>query len=164
MTKCWSISSYIRKPFLYDFATQPFWIFLHMRKIKFYFLSVWVIICLSFQNPVRATLPLMWTYPKVGSPSCYRSRHRSCMETWVNMDWCSAHRLHPWNRKSESVRTLPIPFCTKEKKLFWNGKEFSEMWKCTNVKSCIKKLFFLTNDFVLASFEKIPLLFTNVQW
>jgi hypothetical protein len=35
------ISSYIRKPFLIcDFAPDPIWISLHMRKILFYFLSV----------------------------------------------------------------------------------------------------------------------------
>ncbi len=34
------ISSYIRKPFFtYDFATDPIWISLDMRKIPFYFLS-----------------------------------------------------------------------------------------------------------------------------
>ncbi len=36
------ISSYIRKPFLiYDFATAPLWISLYIRKIWFYFLSVY---------------------------------------------------------------------------------------------------------------------------
>ncbi len=42
MGKYLRISSYIRKPFrIYDFATAPFWISLYMRKILFYFLSVW---------------------------------------------------------------------------------------------------------------------------
>ncbi len=42
MTKYLQISSYIRKPFLiHDFATAPFWISLHMRKILFSFLSVY---------------------------------------------------------------------------------------------------------------------------
>ncbi len=37
-----SISSYIRKHFLInDFSTAPLWISLHMRKISFYFLSVY---------------------------------------------------------------------------------------------------------------------------
>ncbi len=85
----------------------------------------------QFQNPVRATPPLIWTYPKEGSPSCYRFHHRSCMETWVNMHWCSAHRLHPWNRKSESVRTLPIPFCTKDKKSYFEMERIS--LRCGNV-------------------------------
>ncbi len=41
MNKYLHISSYIRKPFLvYDFATAPVWISLHMRKIYFSFLSV----------------------------------------------------------------------------------------------------------------------------
>ncbi len=42
MTKYLPIfSSYITKPFLiYDFAPNPVWISLHMRKILFYFLSV----------------------------------------------------------------------------------------------------------------------------
>ncbi len=41
MGKYFRISSYIRKPFLiYDFATAPLWISLHMRKIWFSFLSV----------------------------------------------------------------------------------------------------------------------------
>ncbi len=42
MGKYLRISSYIRKPFLInDFATAPVWISLYMRKILFYFLSVW---------------------------------------------------------------------------------------------------------------------------
>ncbi len=42
MTKYLCISSYIRKPLLiYDFAPNPIWISLYMRKIFFYFLSVW---------------------------------------------------------------------------------------------------------------------------
>ncbi len=41
MGKYLRISSYIRKPFLiYDFATDPLWISLYMRKIWFSFLSV----------------------------------------------------------------------------------------------------------------------------
>ncbi len=41
MVKNLRISSYIRKPFLiYDFATDPIWISLYMRKIFFSFLSV----------------------------------------------------------------------------------------------------------------------------
>jgi hypothetical protein len=44
MTEYLRISSYIRKPFLlYDFATAPFWISLYLRKILFYFLSVYCI-------------------------------------------------------------------------------------------------------------------------
>ena len=45
MTKYLRISSYIRKPFLiYDFATAPSWISLYMRKILFYFLSVYTLL------------------------------------------------------------------------------------------------------------------------
>jgi hypothetical protein len=41
MGKYLRISSYIRNPFLiYDFATDPMWISLHMSKISFYFISV----------------------------------------------------------------------------------------------------------------------------
>ncbi len=41
MVKYLRISSYIRKPFLiYDFAPDPIWISLYMRKILFSFLSV----------------------------------------------------------------------------------------------------------------------------
>ncbi len=41
LVKYLRISSYIRKPFLiYDFATDPIWISLYMRKISFSFLSV----------------------------------------------------------------------------------------------------------------------------
>jgi hypothetical protein len=41
MVKYLRIFSYIRKPFLiYDFATDPIWISLYMRKISFSFLSV----------------------------------------------------------------------------------------------------------------------------
>ncbi len=41
MVKNWSISSYIRKPFLIDdFAPDPIWISFNMRKILFAFLSV----------------------------------------------------------------------------------------------------------------------------
>ncbi len=41
MVKYLHISSYIRKPCLiYDFATNPIWISLHLRKISFSFLSV----------------------------------------------------------------------------------------------------------------------------
>ena len=36
------ISPYMRRPLdIYDFATAPFWISLYMRKIFFFFLSVW---------------------------------------------------------------------------------------------------------------------------
>jgi hypothetical protein len=42
MGKYLCISQYINKPFLiYDFATAPLWISLYMRKIRFYFLSVY---------------------------------------------------------------------------------------------------------------------------
>ncbi len=42
MTKYCRISSYIRKPFhVFDFATAPIWISWNMRKILFYFLSVY---------------------------------------------------------------------------------------------------------------------------
>ncbi len=42
------ISSYIRKPFLiYDFATDPIWISIHMRKILFSFLSVFAVTALA---------------------------------------------------------------------------------------------------------------------
>ncbi len=42
MVKYLRISSYIRKPFLiYDFAPDPIWTSLYMRKIFFSFLSVW---------------------------------------------------------------------------------------------------------------------------
>ncbi len=45
LVKYLRISSYIRKPFLmYDFATDPIWISLLMRKISFSFLSVWFLI------------------------------------------------------------------------------------------------------------------------
>jgi hypothetical protein len=38
----WLTTSYIRKPFLiYDFAPDPIWISLHMRKVLFSFLSVY---------------------------------------------------------------------------------------------------------------------------
>ncbi len=48
MGKYLRIYSYIRKPFLiYDFATAPFWISLHMRKIWFSFLSVYCIFLAS---------------------------------------------------------------------------------------------------------------------
>ncbi len=41
IVKYFRISSYIRKPFLiYDFAHDPIWISLYMRKILFSFLSV----------------------------------------------------------------------------------------------------------------------------
>jgi hypothetical protein len=42
MTKSWRIFSYIRKPFLiYDFALDPIWISLYMRKNLFsFFISV----------------------------------------------------------------------------------------------------------------------------
>jgi hypothetical protein len=34
MKKCANISPYVRRPFvIYDFGTDPFWIFLYMRKI-----------------------------------------------------------------------------------------------------------------------------------
>ncbi len=104
------------------------------------------------------------TYPRAGFPSCYRYHHRICMETWVNMHWCSAHRLHPWNRKSESVRTVPFPLCTNEKKLFLNGKDFSKMWKCTNVKPYLKKFFFSYKWLCTCFLRRIPIFFTNVQW
>ncbi len=40
--KCAKISPYMRRPLvIYDFATAPLWISLYMRKIWFYFLSVW---------------------------------------------------------------------------------------------------------------------------
>jgi hypothetical protein len=39
------ISSYIKKPSSYNFATDPIWIYLHVRKILFSFLSV---CCLTF--------------------------------------------------------------------------------------------------------------------
>ncbi len=43
MGKYLRISSYFTKPFLiYDFATASLWLSLYMRKILFYFLSVWV--------------------------------------------------------------------------------------------------------------------------
>ncbi len=42
MVKYLCISSYIRKPFLiYDFAPDPIWISIYMRKILFSFLSVY---------------------------------------------------------------------------------------------------------------------------
>jgi hypothetical protein len=45
MGKYFRISSYIRKPFLiYDFASAPLWISLYMRKILFYFLSVYSVV------------------------------------------------------------------------------------------------------------------------
>jgi hypothetical protein len=45
LTKYLRIFSYIRKPFLiYDIATAPIWISLHMMTILFYFLSVWALI------------------------------------------------------------------------------------------------------------------------
>ncbi len=49
MVKYLRISSYFRKPFLiYDFATAPFWISLHMRKILiFFFISVKTYRCLA---------------------------------------------------------------------------------------------------------------------
>ncbi len=46
MVKYLRISSYIWKPFLiYDFATSPIWISLHMREIWFFFISVPSISC-----------------------------------------------------------------------------------------------------------------------
>ncbi len=42
MTKYLRIFSYARQPFLiYDFATAPIWISLYLKKILFYFLSVY---------------------------------------------------------------------------------------------------------------------------
>ncbi len=124
---------------------------------------MWGLIFLSFKIRYAPQQTPVWTYPKVGSPSCYRSHRRSCMERWVNMHWCSAHRLHPWNNRLESVITLPIPFCTNEKKLFWNGKGSSEMRKSTNIKTYTKK-FFSYKCLGTCFRRKIPLLFTNVQW
>ncbi len=54
MVKYLRISSYMRKPsfLIYDFATDPIWISLCMRKILFSFLSVWS--CnLQLSNPCQ---------------------------------------------------------------------------------------------------------------
>jgi hypothetical protein len=49
MRKCAKISPYMRRPLVtYDFATVPFWISLHMRKILFYFLSVYFDLAFAF--------------------------------------------------------------------------------------------------------------------
>ena len=49
MRKCANISPYMRRPLvIYDFATAPFWISLYMRKILFYFLSVYWILYKRF--------------------------------------------------------------------------------------------------------------------
>ncbi len=115
---------------------------------------MWVLICLNFQNPVRATPPLMWTYPKAGSPSCYRSHHRSCMETWVNKYWCSAHRLHPWNRIVNTCKYLANSILHKwKKKLFWNGKVSLRCGNAQMLSPIYKEVFFLINDFALDSFQ-----------
>ncbi len=43
MRKCPNISPYMRRPLvMYDFATAPLWISLHMRKVWFSFLSVYL--------------------------------------------------------------------------------------------------------------------------
>ncbi len=56
MEKYLRISSYIRKP-IYDFATAPLWISLHMKKKLFSFLSVYPVfayisLCLDLSSPV----------------------------------------------------------------------------------------------------------------
>ncbi len=49
MRKCANISPYMRRPLvIYYFATAPFWISLYIRKILFYFLSVYWILYLRF--------------------------------------------------------------------------------------------------------------------
>ncbi len=125
MTKYLRISSCNRKPFLiYDFATDPIWISLFMRKMLVSFLSVWVLICLSFK--IRYAPPHPWCGPTpkrvlqvvTGSIICPVWRRG-----WTSIDAPLTDSI-PETELSISVRTVPFSFCTNEKKnviLKWKG-------------------------------------------
>ncbi len=52
------ISSYIRKHFLlYDFAPDPIWMSLYMRKVLFSFLSVYIFLGFTWKNSI---VDLVW--------------------------------------------------------------------------------------------------------
>ncbi len=66
MRKCANIPPYMWRPLvIYDFATAPFWISLHIRKIWFSFLIVLVdsLACgmvtfqMPYANPIKTSLP-----------------------------------------------------------------------------------------------------------
>ncbi len=86
MRKFANISPYMTRPLvIYDFVTAPFWISLYMRKILFYFLSVYLPTCwISLNSPhlaqiIPPPIPLT-TYPVL-------STHKYIKNVFVN----SAH-------------------------------------------------------------------------
>jgi hypothetical protein len=69
MGKYLRIFSYIRKPFLiYDFATAPLWISLYMRKIWFFFISVY-----KLNESVTACVSVLYTAEVQRRPDQYSS-------------------------------------------------------------------------------------------
>jgi hypothetical protein len=94
MRKCANIYSQKRRPLvIYDFATSPFWISLYIRKILFYFLSVWKGILDKFLCGINC-VPGM-EVPVVGHDEAGgQDDHNQDQQIQAQ-----EHLLHSWSRK-----------------------------------------------------------------
>ncbi len=135
------ISSYIWKPFfIYDFATNPIWISLYMRKNLFSFLSVWLSatsVCYSSRLPRNSRIGTFYNYYSFFIIKNYIFCLVFCiLEAYQNHKCCSGFpALFHWRRNGGCPQRLRR--CLRRKAHAMSLKSFSWLFRRF---SSVKKL------------------------
>ncbi len=113
MRKCVNISPYMRRLLvIYDFATAPFWISLHMKKVGFSFLSVYLvqysIVCFCWDVHRLLLLLRCYTWAVVYHASAFNCCPVMCIceICWIFCGVCEKHGI----RKSKENHTFLLSF------------------------------------------------------